>query len=142
MYDMGTNIMMDVIDQSIVTIKSCQPSSQITPFLFDIDTEPSISTYILQNNAAVTLFDRGQCYLRSQKVIPINTLPFHGTREVCPHGHGDASKSLSPTTRRTPAFESKFKETNVTIREGQVMETEAHQSMKKQNLPSMELHKA
>lgn len=38
MYDMGSNIMVDVIDYSIVPIKSCESSPQITPFLFDEHT--------------------------------------------------------------------------------------------------------
>jgi hypothetical protein len=32
---MGPNIVVDVVDYSIITVKSCKSSSQITPFLFD-----------------------------------------------------------------------------------------------------------
>lgn len=54
MYDMRSNVMVDVINPSIVTIKCCKPSSQITPFLFHFTIEknqtPILHFYLSQTN--------------------------------------------------------------------------------------------
>lgn len=43
MYHMGPDVMVDIIDPSIVTIERCKPSSQITPFLSTQYKDISIS---------------------------------------------------------------------------------------------------
>ncbi len=48
--------------------------------------------------------------MRNQKenFDKFSPIPFHDTKEVCLHGHGDASKSLNPTTSQISAFQCEF----------------------------------
>lgn len=34
MYDMSSYVVVDVVDQPVIAVKSREPASQITPFLF------------------------------------------------------------------------------------------------------------
>ena len=42
------------------------------------------------------------------KTYIFNLIPFHDTKEVSLHSHGDASKSLHPTTLQISAFQCAF----------------------------------
>lgn len=108
MYNMSPNIMVDVIDNSIVTVKSCEPSSQITPFLWKTEPEVGFSVKMLNCLLAFSFFPL--CCSEEWNIISrpnlekLNLIPFHDTKEASLHGHGDASKSLNPTTWRKSAF--------------------------------------
>jgi len=99
MYHMSSNIMMDVIDQSVVTIQCCKSSSQVTPLLFWENHE--IYTPVGFN------LKRKSDVVKEQWKQRICILPCHGTKEAYLHDHGDAGKSQSPTTLHLSVFDIK-----------------------------------
>lgn len=92
MYNMSSNIVVDVVNPSIIPIKRRQPSSQVTPLLVS-KTQRSFNCYTIHNMDGFLV--------KKNKHYPE---PFLDTMEASRHDHGDVGMSPNPTTSQISAI--------------------------------------